>query len=124
MGMLSLHAKLINQRQVREVELERTITDLGAALVVAKKAQEQYKTNITSTSSTNNESNNTQAIMEELETLKAQYMIESQHCKTLKQEIQDITNERTEEVAQSISKQRQSDRKITDLNNTITQQKI
>merc|ERR1712151_906718 len=62
--------------------------------------------------------------MEELETLKAQHMIESQHCKTLKQEIQDITNERTDEVAQSISKQRQSDRKITDLNNTITQQKI
>lgn len=64
--------------------------------------------------------NNEQALQEEIETLKAQFMIESQHCTTLKQEMQDISNERTEEVAQSISKQRQSDRKITDLNNTIT----
>ena len=41
--MLNLHAELIDQRQLREGELERTITDLGAALVVTKKYNNYIK---------------------------------------------------------------------------------
>ena len=42
-SMLNLHAKLINQRQLRDGDLEHTIIDLGAALVFAKKHKNNIK---------------------------------------------------------------------------------
>ena len=41
--MLNLHVKLINQRHLREEELKRTITDLGATLVIVKKHKNYIK---------------------------------------------------------------------------------
>ena len=42
-SMLTLHDKIINQRQIREGELEFTIADLGTAMAVAKKHKNNVK---------------------------------------------------------------------------------
>jgi len=114
--MLSLHSNLIRKRQEREVELERSVAGLGAALAVAR--QKVSSSSVNQKEKTN--ASSLKEIQEELETYKAQLVIEVQHCTTLKQEIQDITDERMEETAMTLSKQRQKDREIADLNITIT----
>ena len=43
--MLTFHTKIINQRKIREEELEHAITDLCAALVIAKKIRTIQKHN-------------------------------------------------------------------------------
>jgi hypothetical protein len=122
---LSLHARQLMQRQAREAELERSVAELGAALVVARQREQdrlrggelsvvvgvddkQSATNATITSQL-------ATVQEELELLKAQLDLERQHCNTLQQELRDVANERSEEALVAIAKQRKHDRLVADL---------
>ena len=120
---LSLHSRQLSQRQAREAELERMIADLGAALTVARQ-KEQNKTgqgaSITSTEGDGGYRKKYELAVDELETIKVQLSMESQRCEALRQELHDITQERTEETYEAQARQQQHDREIADLNANIS----
>jgi len=128
---LALHARHLNQRQGREAELERTVADLSAALVVArqKEVSESKVIKIGTATPGNSDENVTylndqlSATNEEVETLKVQLMLERERSKTLQQELEDISRERTQELSSSQARQKQYDRKIADLESAMRQLK-
>jgi hypothetical protein len=85
---LSMHARQLTQRQAREAELERTIADLGAALVVARnKELERLKSTQDAGASSDSRdagsfSAKFAAAEEELETIRAQLSIERERVRT------------------------------------------
>lgn len=129
---LSLHARQLSQRQAREAELERTVADLGAALVVARQRElnRSHVQKIADSSDTgtlqaqNGEEKSTkvklESLEEELETVRAQLELERQRCLTLHQELRDMSKERNEEASEAHAKQRQQDRKVADLSSALT----
>jgi len=119
---LSLHARQMSHKQQREAELERTVAELGAALVVArqrgggeKKAQSPAKNNDTLSWKERFEITD-----EELETVKAQLTLEQQRTLTLQEELEEIAKERTEETIETQTQQRNYDRQISDLTSTVS----
>jgi len=124
---LSLHARQLSQRQAREAELERTVAELGAALAVARQ-REPVRGGARKTTDDimagDNQTSSLRAKLEtaeeELETLKTQLMLEQQRSETLQQELQEITQERTEEASAVQAKQKQYDRQVADMNATIS----
>jgi hypothetical protein len=126
---LSLHARQLGVRQKRESELERTVTDLAAALVQAKnKIEATMKAEINlgggdaSQGACNNpdEEENILDLKDEIENLRAQVILERRRCATLHEELQDLSKEQTDELSVSHSKQREYERTISDLTTTIT----
>jgi len=132
---LTLHAKQLGVRQMRESELEQTVAELGAALVVAKnKVETAMKAGINlegggmfgrSNSNPNPEEDpedikaNLQDAQDEIETLNAQLSLERQRCSTLHNELQDLSKEQADELAIAHAKQREYERKITDLTTKV-----
>ena len=126
---LSVHARQLGVRQHREVELEQTVAELGAALVVAKnKVEAAMKAGIdlggdmlsqrSSSTSTKEDEDVTvrlQDAQDEIETLQAQLNLEQQRCSTLHSELQDLSKEHVDELSGAHAKQRQYERKISDL---------
>eukprot|EP00934_Nitzschia_sp_Nitz4_P007798 Nitzschia sp. Nitz4//scaffold9_size221794//219273//221945//NITZ4_001390-RA/size221794-processed-gene-0.356-mRNA-1//-1//CDS//3329561133//7788//frame0 len=117
---LSLHARQLSQRQAREAELEQTILELGSALTVAR----QKTVPAAPKASSNDEqelalSDKYTAVVDELETLKVQYQMETQRREALQEELNDISKERTEELSTAQAKQRQYDRRVADLESTV-----
>lgn len=128
---LSLHARQLGVRQGREGELERTVADLGAALVVAKgKIEKALRAGIdldgdnfgrskSDGVGTEEESLDLKARLQdsqdEVETLCAQLNLERQRCSTLHIELQDLSREQADELSGAHAKQRQHERKISDL---------
>mmetsp|Transcript_28181 Transcript_28181/g.40357 ORF Transcript_28181/g.40357 Transcript_28181/m.40357 type:complete len:727 (+) Transcript_28181:76-2256(+) len=122
---LSLHARQLTQRQMREVELERSVADLGAALVVSRQREHDRSSrgdgsasrSAKGESSDEKKSPGSQlaTIQEELDILKAQLALERQHSATLHQELCDVANERSEEALATIAKQRKHDRQVAEL---------
>ena len=128
---LSLHARQLGVRQRRESELEQTVADLGGALVVAKtKVEAAMKAGV------NLDGNNTgtpgegeedvfdlkarlQDSQDEIETLRAQLSLERQRCSMLHNELQDLSKEQADELSGAHAKQRQYERKISDLTSTV-----
>jgi hypothetical protein len=131
---LSLHARQLGVRQKRESELERTVTDLAAALVQAKnKIEASMKAEINlldggnaSQGACNNpdEEENLLDLKDEIENLRAQVMLERRRCATLHEELQDLSKEQTDELSMAHSKQREYERTISDLTTTITKLKM
>ena len=87
---LTLHAKQLGARQKREPELEQTIADLGAALVLAKNKVEagmKEGTNNNAREVNLSEDEDLKARLQdsedEIETLRAQLTLERQRCSTL-----------------------------------------
>lgn len=126
---LSLHARQLGVRQKRESELERTVTDLAAALVQAKnkieasmKAEINFDGGDVSHGAFNNsdEEDNLLDLKDEIENLRAQVMLERRRCATLHEELQDLSKEQTDELSVAHSKQREYERTISDLTTTIT----
>ncbi|KAL7567950.1 hypothetical protein ACA910_019660 [Epithemia clementina (nom. ined.)] len=124
---LNLHARQIAQRQARESELERTVAELGAALVVARSSNSS-STNGTGGSSKLRQDDAfvssspealVQTLQHELEGLVAQLNFEKQRCETLQNELRDVSRERTEETAANHARQIKDDRKIAELSHTI-----
>ena len=117
---LSLHARQISQRNNRESELERTVAELGAALVEAKATvRTQFSEDRTTAVKTND--NFQHALTGELEALQAHLALEKQKCDTLQRELRSLTRERTDEVALAATRQIESDRKVQEMSNEISQ---
>eukprot|EP00956_Cyclotella_meneghiniana_P010272 scaffold14175_cov37-Cyclotella_meneghiniana.AAC.1 len=122
---LSLHARQLGVRQKRESELEQTVADLGAALVVAKsKVERKLEANsITGRAYGEEEEEGLQDKLEdaqdEIETLKAQLTLERQRIQTLHVELQDLSKEHSEELAGAHVRQRQYERQISDLTTAV-----
>ena len=135
---LSLHARQLGVRQRREAELEQTVADLAAALVVAKnKVEAALNAGIPIDEARGGdrgfESSNVGADVEspanlkamledsqdEIETLRAQLGLERRRCSTLHTELQDLSKEQADELSSAHAKQRQYERKISDLTTVI-----
>lgn len=136
---LSLHARQLSVRQKREIELEQIVADLGAALVVAKgKVESAMRAGIDldadgfrlgSLNSAEREGaeddseilkSKLQDSQDEIETLRAQLALERQRCSTLHDELQDLAKEQADELSGAHAKQRQYERKISDLTALVT----
>ena len=123
---LTLHAKQLGARQKRESELEQTIADLGAALVVAKnKVEAGMKGGINNNTKEVNLSEDEdlkarlQDSEDEIETLRAQLTLERQRCSTLHSELQDLSKDQADELSSAHARQRQYERKISDLTTMV-----
>jgi chromosome segregation ATPase len=125
----SLHTRQMSQRQTREAELEQTISDLGVALTVSrqKEASQMVKAvqQTTTTSVNNNDAEESlkdkyERTAEELDTVKVQLSMETQRREALQQELNEISTERTEEASSAQARQMQHDRKLADLESTIS----
>lgn len=126
---LSVHYRQLGVRQKRESELEQTVADLGAALVVAKtKVEAAMKAGINLDGGGRSESSNNaveddpsdlkarlQDSQDEIETLRVQLQLERQRCFTLHNELQDLSKEQADELSGAHARQRQYERKISDL---------
>jgi len=125
---LSLHARQMSQRQSREAELERTIADLGATLVVVRQKEMQQIKNSERLSDNNSDDTGILELKEklatvedEVEMLLAQLMLERQRSETLQNELEDISQERTQESSVSLARQKQYDRRVADLTLKVSQ---
>mmetsp|Transcript_19606 Transcript_19606/g.32118 ORF Transcript_19606/g.32118 Transcript_19606/m.32118 type:complete len:759 (+) Transcript_19606:173-2449(+) len=123
---LTLHAKQLGVRQKRESELEQTVADLGAALVVAKnKVEAGMKAGVINAAEKiiSSEDEDLKARLQdsedEIETLRAQLSLERQRCSTLHHELQDLSKEHSDELSGAHARQRQYERKISDLTTTV-----
>ncbi|KAL3826980.1 hypothetical protein ACHAXA_000044 [Cyclostephanos tholiformis] len=124
---LSLHARQLGMRQRRESELEQTVADLAAALVVAKNKVEASM--MTDTILDGGETDakedpldlkaRLQDSQDEIETLRAQVSLERRRCSTLHEELQAMSKEQNDELSGAHAKQRQYERKISDLTTMI-----
>ena len=131
---LTIHARQLGVRQKREAELEQTIAELGAALVVSKnKIESAIKAGIDLDGSNQQGRSGIQSDAEdsldltaklqdaqdEIDTLQVQLSLERQRCSTLHSELQDLSQAQAEEISGAYSKQRQYERKISDLTTLV-----
>jgi hypothetical protein len=116
---LSAHSRQISQRQAREAELEKTVFDLGAALTVAQQKQIQRHIESVPTRMSNGEAEKYKEqlinAMDELDILQGQLDTETQRRQALQEELNEISRERTEEASSTQARQRQHDRKVSEL---------
>jgi outer membrane murein-binding lipoprotein Lpp len=112
---LSLHARQISQRNNREAELEKTVAELGAALVEAKSSVNARlaKEQTMDTSGFQHDLSN------EIEALEAQLTLEKQKCDMLQREVRSLTRERADEISTSATRHVESDRKLQEMSNEI-----
>jgi chromosome segregation ATPase len=123
--VLSLHARQLGMRQKRESELEQTVADLGAALVVAKGKVERAGMAESSAGEGGREQEE-EGLKErladsqdEIEMLRAQLTLERQRCVTLHSELQDLAKEQADEISAAHARQRHYERKISDLTTLV-----
>jgi chromosome segregation ATPase len=131
------HSRQLLQRQRREAELEQTIAQLGSALSMAKQQQQQqqqqsadpdmnglnqliHREQDNQPAEVVNYKERWEQVTEEVETLRVQLTMEVQRRQALEQELQEMAQERTEEAALEQSRQAQNDRKISELEATIS----
>mmetsp|Transcript_21399 Transcript_21399/g.46466 ORF Transcript_21399/g.46466 Transcript_21399/m.46466 type:complete len:802 (-) Transcript_21399:136-2541(-) len=133
---LSVHSRQLGVRQRRESELEQTVADLGAALVVAKnKVEAAMRAGINLDGEEMLRRSDSSGIIpedpldlkaqlqdsqDEIETLQAQLSLERQRCSTLHDELLDLSKEQADELSGAHAKQRQYERKISDLTTMVT----
>jgi hypothetical protein len=120
---ISLHAKQINQRQVREAELERTVSELSALLVQERsKNANMMITNSNGTlqspgdTTSQQESNN--AVLE-IDNLKSQLELERQQNASLRHELDNMIHERQDEAIVTQTRQVQHDNKVSELTQQV-----
>jgi predicted nucleic acid-binding Zn-ribbon protein len=115
---LSLHSRQLSLRQAREAELERTIADLGAALARSRQ-KEKSGTSQKASIDSNSMKEQFERAVDELETVQAQLVLESERCDALRNELHDVAKERTAEASETQARQRQHAREVADLKSTI-----
>lgn len=139
---LEMHARQIGQRQVREAELERTVAELGAALVAVRSNSissiDGTATNIPVSNATTDQTAGDatsqvdgdrqhevvlQTMEHENDTLRLQLTQEAQRSYALTNELNELSKERSEETLLVTMKQQQHDKAIDDLNRQISQLK-
>lgn len=137
---LSLHAHQLGQRQAREAELEKTMAELGAALVAAQgKEQQTFRQSTPGGPGSNNKSHDDgvdandndnspqirlQAVENEIENVRAELAHEKQRCRTLQNELRDVSNERREDTSGAHTQQLKHDREIAELSQTVARLKL
>ena len=110
-----------------EAQLERTIADIAAALVVACQHEAQQQTNgerkVTDASDEDliELKEKLTTAEDEIEVFKAQMMLERQKSETLQNELKEISTERNQELLPNLVRQKQYDRRVSDLNSEVTQ---
>jgi hypothetical protein len=117
---LSVHAKQLGQRQAREAELERTIANLGQALVKSRQGASSTKANGGTSSSDVNPAK-LQNAEQEIAAMRTQLEYEVQRANSLQSELEDLSRERTQEATVSHLQQRHHDRQLADLNVKVAQ---
>jgi hypothetical protein len=125
---LSLHARQISQRQARETELERTVSELGDALVASRNKQTAGASAVSQSAGDDTGQNvslvgKVQTLEQEVENLHTQLSHEKQRNDTLKHELKDVSREYTEEATVIHSRQQQHDRHDAELSQTISRLK-
>jgi hypothetical protein len=120
---LSMHSRQLSQRQAREAELERTIADIGAALA---RSRQKEKIGASPKANTDNITLKEQFefAVDELETARAQLTLESERCDALRNELADISKERTAEATDAQARQRQQAREMADLKSTVSRLQV
>jgi hypothetical protein len=123
---LSLHARQISQRQSREAELERTIADLSATLVLAK----QRETHLMQNAKVGIANDIQQAVMDlkealsnsqmQKETLESNLVLEQQKVSVLESQLHEIETEHSLEKSSWESKQKEYDDKIFNLTSHVS----
>jgi hypothetical protein len=119
---MSMHARQISQRQTREAELERTVSELSAALVLERSKHNLLVISETSTNQAPGDAtsqDNNSAL--EMETMKAQLDVERQQNASLRHELNEVIRERQEDLAVSQKRQIQHDRKISDVSQQLAE---
>jgi len=131
---LEQHKKQLRQRQIREAELERTIAELGTALTSSAAATSGSAgtpagttingKGITAAAVQDDEAVNHyrgqwELAVEEVESLKGQFQLESQRSEALRKQLVEINEERDQEAASNQQRQRQYDQKIEEQSTAI-----
>mmetsp|Transcript_10688 Transcript_10688/g.16371 ORF Transcript_10688/g.16371 Transcript_10688/m.16371 type:complete len:743 (-) Transcript_10688:2880-5108(-) len=116
---LSIHSRQLSQRQAREAELERVVADMGAALARARQKEKGSKSTPIDTNQTSYK-DKLDMTEDELETLRAQFMLEQERSDALRHELTEVSKERTVEALDAQANLRQHNREISDLKSTIS----
>mmetsp|Transcript_840 Transcript_840/g.1786 ORF Transcript_840/g.1786 Transcript_840/m.1786 type:complete len:785 (-) Transcript_840:73-2427(-) len=116
---LNQHARQISQRQARESELERTVQELNAALVVS--SQVKIDCDAPRSAGTNNSHLQARisALEIDLQAANSQLAMEREQSDTLQSQLRSFTSETTQEASMVHAKELQYDRKIADMSLTI-----
>jgi len=122
---LSLHARQLSQRQARETELERTVADLGAALVASRACEAALLKNGGGKAWGNDNAiaelrDKLLSAKDEVEMLSNQLMIERQKAETLQRELQDVTDEQIQDTAAALARENEYEHRVSDLMSTIS----
>lgn len=124
---LSLHARQISQRQSREAELEKTVSELGAALVAAGNKASNGAPDAQSAGDETGQNPTTdvrlQSLEQEAENLHGQLAHERDRNENLKRELLEVSKEYTEEASVIHSRQQIHDRHVGELTQTISKLK-
>jgi DNA repair exonuclease SbcCD ATPase subunit len=114
---MALHARQLSQRNAREAELERTVAELSAALVAEQSKRSCFVAgHVVATKQAPGDvtAQDDNAALE-LDAIKAQLEIERQQNASLRHELSESVRERQDELAVSQTRQKQHDRKVSEL---------
>eukprot|EP00557_Chaetoceros_sp_GSL56_P012809 CAMPEP_0176484910 /NCGR_PEP_ID=MMETSP0200_2-20121128/4745_1 /TAXON_ID=947934 /ORGANISM="Chaetoceros sp., Strain GSL56" /LENGTH=759 /DNA_ID=CAMNT_0017881493 /DNA_START=27 /DNA_END=2306 /DNA_ORIENTATION=- len=125
---LSLHARQLSLRQAREAELERTVSDLTAALVESRARETSLlKNRDVMDRSDEGKINAVDELKDkllgakdEVEMLHNQLMVEKHKADMLQQELEDLSREQAQEASMAAAQQIEYDQRIAELNATIS----
>jgi len=130
---LSLHARQVSQRQARETALEKTVAELGAALVAERSKPKGSATSISAGDGERNSSSDQvagdataqqhQHNQEETASLRAQLEQEREQNEILRNELRSISNERSEEAMAAHTRQHRHNQEVSDLSQQIAKLK-
>ena len=122
------HKRQMKQRQVREAELEKTIADLGTALTATQQQDAPasipttpaslmspmppFPNDVNDINEADDFKKKYEEKNEEAETLRGQLILESQRCEALRRELDEMNQERAQEVSTAQERQRYYDKKL------------
>jgi len=127
--VLNQHARQIGHRQARESQLERTIQDLNAALVVSRSKARPPGNNNSACDGVTDHSVRGNSHLEaridalelNLQTANSHLAIEKERSDTLQIQLRSFSNETTHEASIVHAKEIQYDRRIADMSITISE---
>jgi len=122
---LTQHARQISQRQAREAELERTIQELNAALVAKSRSRAAPQSLVSDNGMSEEREESSLSIridtlQSDCDTAMAHLALEKEKSEALQTQLREMSKESTLEASASHSMQLQYDRKVADLELTIS----
>jgi chromosome segregation ATPase len=117
---LTMHARQIAQRQSREAELERIISELSSSLATTSTNPGSEGDSAAGAENINVLKSQIYSLEEDLETYKTRLEAERQRVMIMQQELRDMSKERTHEINSARAKQHQFDRQMADMSLQIS----